>query len=971
MSELNSRCATVVFLVILVSMLPISAYGFGAGSGYMANFHAATEGGLIEYLPNKVVIKFKADHSFGSQLAKTGFSSFDNLLNSHGVTRLEQVTKKKAKLLKGQSAVAIERIYYAYFSGNAKPAAVAEVFKNHPLVEYAEPLRIYQLTATPNDPLFAQQVNFQVVQAQAAWDVVRGDQGNVVVAVVDGGTDVDHSDLAANIWANPGESGNGKESNNIDDDNNGFVDDFQGWNFANDTNDPSGLTSTPTSANHGAHVAGIISAVTDNNNQVSGISWNAKVMPINAAVSGADNAIGFGYEGILYAADNGAHVINLSWGGEGAPSLFEEDIIDFATEKGAVVVAAAGNDDLSTPQFPAGYKKVVSVAATSNADVKSSFSNFGNTVDISAPGENIRSTFHNGVTGLFSGTSQATPHVVGVIALVRTLHPDWTGLQAAEQVRVTADNIDAANPGFVGQLGRGRVNAQRAVTVSNLPSVRIADVAFIDANGNNVIEKSESVELRINLTNYLVPASNINLTLTESDPFVSITSANANLTSLGTLETTSTPLSFSFNVSASAPSGRQVNFVLQMSSGDYQDSERFTVVIQPTFATLNVNNISVSLTAIGRFGFATTEINPPTDGIGFSFKRSSNLLFDGAIIAGTGPGNLSNAARGVKTGPNTTHAQDRDFLTTATGSMRVLTPGELASQESFSEFSDQLSSTPMNLKITQESFAMSSEPNDDFVLVRFTVENQGQANLTNLHFGLFFDWDLGDGQDAFENTASYDAARKMGIVTHPSVLVGVAYFGTANVHYRAINNTDINDDNGFTDAEKWQAISGGLSTLTAGPADVSHVLANGPLSIAAGQSVKLDYALLAASSLTELRNTADAAQALWNQLITNVEDQPAPGIPQRFSLHQNYPNPFNPSTEIRFDLSQSVEMELAIYNLLGQKIRTLLSERRAAGFHSVQWDGKNDAGIAVASGIYLYELRAGGFVETRKMTYLK
>ena len=776
---------------------------------------------------------------------------------------------------------------------------------------------------------------------------------------------------AANIWRNPGESGNSRESNNIDDDNNGFVDDFQGWNFANDSNDPSGLASTPTSANHGAHVAGIISAVTDNNNQVSGISWNAKVMPINAAVSGADNAIGFGYEGILYAADNGAHVINLSWGGEGAPSLFEEDIIDFATEKGAVVVAAAGNDNAATAQFPAGYKNAVSVAATSNSDAKADFSNFGTTVDISAPGENIRSTFHNGVTGLFSGTSQATPLVAGVIALVRTQHPEWTGLQAAQQVRMTADNIDAANPGFVGQLGSGRVNAQKAVTISNLPSIRIADFNFIDANGNNVIEKSESVELRINLTNYLVPASNINLTLTESDPFVSITNGNANLASLVTLETTSTPVSFSFNVSSSAPSGRQVNFVLQMSSGEYQDSERFTVVIQPTFGTLNVNNIAVSLTAIGRFGFATTEVNPPTDGIGFSFKRGSNLLFDGAIIAGTGPNNLSNAARGVKSGPNTTHAQDRDFLTTTNGSMRILTPGTLTAQESFSEFEDQFSSTPLNIRITQESFAMNSTPNDNLVLVRFKIQNQGQNNLTNLHFGLFFDWDLGDGQEAFENTASYDAARKMGIVTHPDVLVGVAYYGTANVHYRAINNLDINDDNGFTDVEKWQAISGGLSALTAGPADVSHVLANGPLSIAAGQSVTLDYALLAANSLTELRNTADAAQALWNQLITNVEDQPAPGIPERFSLHQNYPNPFNPSTEIRYDLSQPVEVELAIYNLLGQRVRMLLNARQPAGFHTIQWDGKNDAGATVASGIYLYELRAAGFVETRKMMLLR
>ncbi len=777
---------------------------------------------------------------------------------------------------------------------------------------------------------------------------------------------------AANIWRNPGESGNGRETNNIDDDNNGFVDDFQGWNFANDSNDPSGLASTPTSANHGAHVAGIISAVTDNNNQVSGISWNAKVMPINTAVSGTDNAIGFGYEGILYAADNGAHVINLSWGGEGAPSLFEEDIIDFATEKGAVVVAAAGNDNAATAQFPAGYKNAVSVAATSNSDAKADFSNFGTTVDIAAPGENIRSTFHNGVTGLFSGTSQATPHVAGVIALVRTQHPEWTGLQAAQQVRITADNIDAANPGFVGQLGSGRVNAQKAVTISNLPSIRIADITFIDANGNNVIEKSESVELRINLTNYLVPASNINLTLTESDPFVSITSANANLASLGTLQTTSTPVSFSFNVSSSAPSGRQVNFTLQVSSDEYQDREQFTLLILPTFAT-HVNNITVSVTNVGRIGFATTEADPRTDGMGFSFNRGPHLLFDGAIICGTGPSTISNAARGIKQPVGSVNQTwDRDFITATNDPLRIITPGSLTDQESITVLEDQLSNTPMNLLITQESFAMTSTPNDNFILLRYTIQNQGQTALTNFHFGLFFDWDIGD---AFENTASYDAARRMGITSDASTFVGVASLGSVSVHYRAIDNNTIShlpDVDGFTDVEKWQAISGGLSALTAGPADVSHVLANGPLSIAAGESVTLDYALLAANSLAELRNTADAAKALWNQLITDVEDQPAPGIPERFSLHQNYPNPFNPSTEIRYDLSQPVEVvELAIYNLLGQRVRMLLNARQPAGFHTIQWDGKNDAGATVASGSYLYELRAGGFVQTRKMMLLR
>lgn len=970
MPKLNIKRLTVLWGALVVLTLHALLYGMGAGTSRSAE--AALSGGQVQYLPNKIVVKFKEGHTFGARLSKAGSNSFDNLLSAYNVTHLEQVSKNKSRLQKRSSSVGIERIYFAHFSGDNSPVAVAEAFKKHPLVEYAEPLRVYRLTATPNDPLFAQQFNFQIIQAQAAWDVVKGEQGNVVVAVVDGGTDVDHSDLAANIWRNPGESGNGRETNGIDDDNNGFVDDFQGWNFANNSNDPSGLTETPTSANHGAHVAGIIGAVTDNSNQVSGVSWNAKIMAINAAFKEQDLAIAFGYEGVIYAADNGADVINLSWGGPGAPSIFEQDIIDHATQLGAVVVAAAGNDNSSAPHFPSSYKNVISVASTGNGDFKSDFSNFGTTIDISAPGETIRSTFHNGVTGLFSGTSQAAPHVAGVIALVKTQHPDWLGVQAGEQVRVAVDNIDGVNPDLVGLLGSGRVNAFRAVTVSNLPSIRIADVKFIDANGNNVIERSESVELQLNLTNYLAPASDVNLTLTKNDPFVTVTSANAFLPSLGTLETTTTPLSFSFDVISNAPSGRQVNFTLQMSNGDYQDRELFTVVIQPLFDNLNINNIAMTLTSIGRIGFATTEVSPPTDGIGFSFKRSPNLLFDGAIIAGAGPTTISNAARGLKSGPNTSHIQDRDFAATSNGSLRIHTPGVRSDQESFAIFEDTFSNTPMKLRITQQSFAMTAAPNDNFILLRYTIQNRGQSALSNFHFGLFFDWDIGlTGNEVFSNLASYDAARKLGIVSSGATFVGVSSLGAANVHYRAINNDTINDDNGFTDAEKWQAISGGVTVVAAGPADVSHVLANGPFSIAANDSITLDFALLAANSLTELRSIADAAVVFWNQLVTTVEEPPAPALPQRFALHQNYPNPFNPTTEIRYDLAQSTDVELRIYNLLGQEIRTLLNRRQAAGSHSIQWDGKNDSGEIVASGIYLYQLRAGDFVQARKMTFIK
>jgi hypothetical protein len=974
MSKLHFSCA--LLLLAAFSLLPWNQiYGYGIGTGASSKLEAATGGSDATYLPNKIVIKFRDGRTFGSRLSKTGHAEFDNLLSLSGISRLEQMRKAKPSLHKRSSTVALESIYFAHFSGNFSPAVVAAGLKNHSMVEYAEPLRVYALDVVPNDPLFNQQAHLDIVGAEAAWNIVKGEQGNVVVAVVDGGTDIDHPDLAANIWINPGESGNGRESNNVDDDGNGFVDDFRGWNFANNSNDPSGLAATPTSANHGAHVAGIIGAVTDNGNQVSGISWNAKVMAINSGFATQDNAIAFGYEGLLYAAENGADIVNLSWGGAGPGFIFEQDIVDFARDMGVIVVAAAGNGGSFEPHFPSSYTNAFSVAATeaptAGIDVKAGFSNYGPTVDIAAPGVGIRSTFHNGVTGLFSGTSQASPLVAGVLALVKTQHPDWSMQQLIEQVRVTTDNIDAANPGT--PIGSGRVNAMRAVSVTNLPSIRIADVRFVDANGNEVIEKSEAVEVRMNLINYLAPASNVNLTLTEFDPFVTITSANATISSLGTLETTTTPISFSFNTTSSAPTGRRLDFVLELSSGDYQDKERFSATVQPRFENMNVNNIEMSLSGIGRLGFATTEApEQPIDGVGFVYRfiQHYSLLFEGAVIAGTGPANISNAARGI--GQAQTRVFDRDFQTTADGPLRISWPGALTDQETYTVFEDIFSSTPMNLRVTQESFAMSDAPNGHFILLRYTLENGGQNALTNLHFGLYFDWDLGtSGQQVVQNLASYDPARRLGIVSSQGILVGAMAL-SPNAHYRAINNNDINDTDGFTDAEKWQAISGGTGVNTAGPADVSNVIANGPFGLQPGATVTVDYALVAATTLNDLRVNADAAAALWNQLfVTGVEEEPVAGIPGKFALGQNYPNPFNPSTEIRYELAQSVEVELRIFNLLGQEIRTLFSSRQLAGFHSRQWDGKNDSGEAVASGLYLYELRAGDFVATRKMLLLR
>jgi len=920
-----------------------------------------------DVIPNKIVVKFKDARNLGKSATVTGSATLDGLLQKYNATQLDQVVSPYENLRRGNSSVEIERIYYVHFS-DGSPVEMAAEMSQDPMVEYAEPLHYHELYVTPNDTLLNQQSYLNVIQARNAWDIVKGENGDVVIAVIDGGTDIDHPDLQANIWTNPDEvPGNG-----IDDDNNGFIDDVNGWNFANDSNDPSGLFTTPNSGTHGTNTAGIACAVTNNITGVAGASWNAKLLPINAASPNIDRTIEFGYEGILYAANSGADVINLSWGG-GTRSEFGEDIVNFASDMGAAIVASAGNLGNEAPVFPAAYRNVLSVAATNNSDIKAGFSNFGRTIDIAAPGVSIFNTLNDNNYGalLPGGTSFSSPMVAAVIGLVKTQRPGLTGKQAAQQVRATADNIDLENPNYVELLGKGRLNAFRAVTETS-PAIRITEVQFQDASGDGVIKPGESVQISLTLQNFLESASNINLILNENDPFVTLTNNTANISSLGVMQEMTLTSAFGFVTAINAPSGHPVEFTLDINAGSYSDFDSFVLTILPTFGTADVNDIRVTVTNIGRIGFSDP-LNR-NGGIGFRFQEGPNLLYEGAVITGIGPTRISSAARGVG------QSFDQDFEVAESGDLRVEMPGAISDQQSIGIFEDTQAGFPMNIRITQETFAESEAPNNDFVLFKYAIENLAQTVRENFHFGLYFDWDI-DDQNFITNVAEYDPARRLGYcydsLGGPDTYVGMSLLSEGGVHYRAIYNDDAHPSNpawglydGFSDAEKWESISSGIQFTSAGPEDVSFVIATGPLSIPPNEIIEVGFALVGGVDLQDLQNNADAARTHWEELfVTSVEEPPV--LPTQFALQQNFPNPFNPTTTIRYDLPEKSDVELSVYNLLGQKIRTLVQTQQNAGFHSVEWNGRNEQGRKVASGVYIYHISAAQFVETKKMILLQ
>jgi subtilisin family serine protease len=340
---------------------------------------------------------------------------------------------KKAKKLKKtlKSAYAVLKLDHAVTSSELT-TLIKKMNLDHYNTDNFEidavfPNYLYEVTGSgTNDPLNSQQFSHDSVKPQALWNYTKG--AGVVVAVIDTGIDWHHEDLAANIWVNTDEiPGNGK-----DDDNNGYVDDVRGWDFINAGNSSCSFNedctkedNDPNDVNgHGTHVAGIIAAVGNNGIGTSGIAPEAKIMPLKAGFSTGSSAFlqtDDIIQAITYAIDNDADVINMSFAGYGLNVL--SSLLTQANNQGIICVAAAGNNSSNTPIYPAAISSVIAVGATADGVSKASFSNYGNWVDITAPGSWILSTVPNNGYDHKSGTSMASPIVAGVAALLKAKNP--------------------------------------------------------------------------------------------------------------------------------------------------------------------------------------------------------------------------------------------------------------------------------------------------------------------------------------------------------------------------------------------------------------------------------------------------------------------------------------------------------------------------------------------------------------------
>ncbi|RQV98077.1 MAG: hypothetical protein EH225_13795, partial [Calditrichaeota bacterium] len=420
--------------------------------------------------PGIIVVKFKQAVNLNKETLTTDNPSLNDIISTLSLEKIRQpyVYLEKSDM---EGSEELFRIYHFKLSEEQDIKGIISQLSQDPMVEYAEPLYIHKPDVIPNDPQWGENGDLVHIDAPSAWDIVIGDTGDVVVAVVDNGTIWNHEDLVDNLWQNPGEDFDGDghtieyisgswqfdpgDLNGLDDDGNGKIDDVVGWNFIGGSNDPTGT------ADHGTPVAGTIAAVNDNGIGGASVSWNCTFMPV-ASLGSTDT-----YEGIVYAVSKGADVINCSWGRGGSFSAYEQNIIYLAYNNGSLVVASAGNDGVNNdaePHYPSSYRTVLSSGATNKADdMKASFSNYGQySVHVYAPGVSIYVPYPGGYAWI-DGTSFSSPMVAGLAGLVKTKFPSMTNDDIRNRILLTSNNIDYANPQFAGKLGAGRINAFQAV----------------------------------------------------------------------------------------------------------------------------------------------------------------------------------------------------------------------------------------------------------------------------------------------------------------------------------------------------------------------------------------------------------------------------------------------------------------------------------------------------------------------------
>ncbi len=503
------------------------------------------------YMPNGMIVKVAANATVSGvrsaeNVAVSPTTTLADLNKRYGVTKFVREFPGTEQRVSDVQAIDLSRYYIVEFNKKFRLETAMAAYSAHANVELVQPIGVHPIMELfPDDPRFlSDQWNFydaedNDVDATDAWELETGD-GTVILGDLDTGLQYNSRDLGGlspytdgNVWINWPER-NGTAG--VDDDGNGYVDDWIGWDFVDNVTgawpgeDADEEDNEPTDFNgHGTHVGGIMGAITNNGVMVAGLAggWNegstapangVKIMALRIGWSAPYMGYEVGYvrmdfaaQAIYYAAIKGVTAINCSWGSSNSGGLGAA--VDYAVANGVIVVHAAGNDGNSYADYLGSRADVLNIAATDSDDVKADFSNYGSWVDLAAPGVDIISTYsyhyNPNYVAWASGTSQAAPHVCAAAGLLKSYVPTLTRQEIVDLVVDYADGIDDLNPGYEGLLGSGRLNVFKSLDAAIPPAVTViqpngGEVLYIGQEYEIVWDASDNVGIDSTLVDYSV-----------------------------------------------------------------------------------------------------------------------------------------------------------------------------------------------------------------------------------------------------------------------------------------------------------------------------------------------------------------------------------------------------------------------------------------------------------------------------------
>lgn len=924
---------------------------------------------------NRFIIKFKSNTDELLKWQESGRNSeieaIKSIVGNHKIkpyidNKLLKMVKKHFDnyyLLNYNSIVnSLVRIAYVEIKANDNLPYLVKKIEKLDFIQYAELEPISKLNDIPNDPMIGMQYYLQKIHAIEAWEFLDSTK-IITVGIVDTGIDYTHEDIKDNIYNNPGEMGldsnnADKSTNGIDDDANGYIDDWRGWDFSASSDTIDGEDNDPMPGNlHGTHVGGTIGAIVNNSIGISPVAKFVKLMPVKAAADDSESkTMSNSYQALLYAALKGAKVINCSWGST-SKSATEEEMVKTAQAAGAIIVAAAGNDQSYVEQYPASYPEVFSVAATDSSDRKAYFSNYHSSLDIAAPGVDIWATIPENGYRYLDGTSMATPIVAAVTAMTINKFPDYTPIQVQEHIKACSDNIDTLDNAYAGKIGKGRVNAYKALSTSNAKSLIINDYEFVETEPDFVYAPGEELLLKISLKNILAKMENVRAKAF-TDYFMFSPTFIKDSAYVGSLATDSISeiIEFAFVIPLDAGIDGDYEIKIRIEADDYKSVFSIPITVNQSYRTMAENNIMATLNSRGNLGFNDYPTNK--QGFGFKYKNQASILFEGALMAATSPIQMSDVARA-----SYQMMQSRDF-----GFDKAIEAK--TKSHTFVKFYDMADSLKCGVSINQNAYQFKDNVLENLLILDFDVTNISDRFLDSLFVGYFFDWDI---INSHKNYTYYDKKNNIGITqlsgSDTTTVIGVAFLDSKKTNFRAIDNDGSSEDNfgiydGFDNYEKWTSLSSGLQRSKSSITDVSMVISNGPHKLPINDTLKLTMIISADTNLISMSNSIINARKVLSKMS---EFKSRPLFSNNLEILNVYPNPATTIINAIIQLPEAGNYKLYVSDINGKIKKDILEDKSSSGLKKIfQIDIKE-----LSQGTYILVLEHNGKQESANFVNLE